>query len=31
MSINSNNIKKFTYHNIIDFPEEKEKSWAEKF
>lgn len=24
MSIYSNNIKKFTYHNIIDFPEEKE-------
>lgn len=24
MSTYSNNIKKFTYHNIIDFPEEKE-------
>jgi len=24
MSIYSNNIKKFTYYNIVDFPEEKE-------
>ena len=25
MSTHSNNIKKFTYHNIVDFPEEKEE------
>ncbi|HEY9398753.1 MAG TPA: VWA domain-containing protein [Nitrososphaeraceae archaeon] len=24
MSVYSNNIKKFTYHNIVDFPEERE-------
>ncbi|HEY7777888.1 MAG TPA: hypothetical protein VIA09_05035, partial [Nitrososphaeraceae archaeon] len=24
MSTHSNNIKRFTYYNIIDFPEEKE-------
>jgi uncharacterized protein with von Willebrand factor type A (vWA) domain len=26
MSIYSNNIKKFTYYNIVDFPEEKEEN-----
>jgi hypothetical protein len=24
MSTHSNNVKRFTYYNIIDFPEEKE-------
>ena len=30
MSTYSNNIKKFTYHNIIDFPEEKENKTPTK-